>query len=75
MYTAQRAYEALDNFVINTENIDTNIPGEEARVLAHPLIQAEFGRQLRDLDELQRGVITVQELQERSKREAAEFLP
>jgi hypothetical protein len=44
-------------------------------VLSHPLIQAEFGRQLRDLYELQRGVITVQALQERSKNEAAEFLP
>ena len=75
IWAAQRAYEALDNFVINTENIDTNIPGEELHVLSHPLIQAELGRQQRDLDELHRGVVTVQRLQERAKAEAADFLP
>jgi uncharacterized protein YjaG (DUF416 family) len=75
MYTARRAYESLDHFVINTENMDTNRPGEEARVLSHPLIQSEFGRQLRDLDELQRGTITVPELQARARKEAVEFLP
>lgn len=51
-WAGRRAYEALDHFVINSENIDTSIPGGEERVLAHPLVQAEFARQRRDLDEL-----------------------
>lgn len=51
-WSAQTAYESLDNFVINREGIDTNQPGGEARVLSHPLIQAELLRQQRDLNEL-----------------------
>ncbi len=75
LWAARRAYETLDTFVINTEDIDTNIPGVEARMLSHPLIQAELGRQQRDLDELQRGEVTVQGLQKRAKAEATDFLP
>lgn len=55
VWAARVAYEALDNFVINSENIDTNKPGEEQRVIAHPLVQAELARQHRDLDELAAG--------------------
>jgi len=51
-WAARVAYEALDNFIINKEGIDTNRPGEELRVLSHPLVQAEFDRQERDLREL-----------------------
>jgi hypothetical protein len=47
-----RTYEALDNWVINRDDIDPNKPGAEERVLSDPLIQAEFARQRRDLDEL-----------------------
>jgi uncharacterized protein YjaG (DUF416 family) len=75
VWAARRAYEALDHFVINHEHIDTNSAGAEARVLAHPLIQAELLRQQRDLEELLRGTITLQQLRERSKEEAAYFLP
>jgi uncharacterized protein YjaG (DUF416 family) len=51
-WAARVAYEALDNFVINKDNIDTNRPGEELRVLSHPIVQAEFARQERDLRDL-----------------------
>ncbi|MFO0758498.1 MAG: DUF416 family protein [Byssovorax sp.] len=54
-WTARVAYEALDNFVINSAGIDMNKPGEEPRVIAHPLVQAELDRQQRDLDELGAG--------------------
>ena len=75
VWAAYCAYEALDDFVINHEHIDTNIEGAHARVLAHPLIQAELLRQQRDLEEILRGTITLQQLRERSKEEAAYFLP
>ncbi len=42
----------MDNFVINGEDIDTNTPGAELRVLAHPLVQAELARQLSDIEDL-----------------------
>ena len=74
-WAARRCYEALDNYVINHEAIDTSIPGEEARVRSHPLVQAELGRQQRDLNELLCGEIAIISLWERSKAEAASFLP
>jgi hypothetical protein len=46
------ATQPLDHFVINEEDIDTNQPGAESKVIAHPLIQAELGRQQRDLEEM-----------------------
>ena len=51
-WAARVAYEALDNFVINREDIDTNRPGGELKVISHPIVQTELGRQRRDLDEL-----------------------
>jgi len=51
-WSAGRSYEALDHYVIVTEEIDVNSQGAEARILAHPLVQAELGRQQRDLQEL-----------------------
>lgn len=74
-WAARRSYETLDTYVINHENIDTNIPGAEAQVLAHPLVQAELARLQRDLDELLHGAITIDRLRERAKAEASEFLP
>jgi hypothetical protein len=72
-----RAYEALDNWVINTEHIDTNQSGAEERVLSHPLVQAELGRQRRDLEELlgvrNEGAIAdaVAQLRDQAKAEAS----
>lgn len=51
-WAARVAYEALDNFVINTEDIDTNRPGGELQVLSHALVQAELARQRTDLEEM-----------------------
>jgi hypothetical protein len=74
-WAARHLYEVLDDFVINREHIDTNQPGRENRVLAHPLIQAELARQRRDLEELFQADEanipgTVVRLQERAKAEA-----
>jgi uncharacterized protein YjaG (DUF416 family) len=74
-WAARRAYEAVDHYVINTEHINTNSPGAEARILSHPLVHAELARQQRDLDELLRRTVTVGSLRERSGMEAAIFLP
>ena len=51
-WAARVAYEALDNFVINKEHIDTTLPEGEARVVSHHLVQAELARQQADLDDL-----------------------
>ncbi len=52
MYSAEQAYEALDHFVINRDNVNLNALGAERRIVADPLIQAELARQIRDIDEL-----------------------
>jgi Protein of unknown function (DUF416) len=77
VWAARVAYEALDNLVINTEGIDTNNPGEEARVLSHPLVQAELDRQWRDLEDLAssaRGTgEVIERVRERAKADASVF--
>ncbi len=74
-WAARCAYEAIDHYVVNHEKVDTNIPGAEARVLAHPIIQSELARQQRDLSELHGSTISANGLRERSKAEASVFLP
>lgn len=71
---ARRAYEALDHFVMNSEDIDLNDPGAEELVLASVLIQQELGRQLRDLHDLRSAAVTLQAFRDRSRREAPSFL-
>jgi hypothetical protein len=74
-WAATVACDALDDFVIIRDDIDTNVPGSEARVAADPLMQAELARQQRDLEEMLQGTTTAQGLRERSKSEAALFIP
>jgi uncharacterized protein YjaG (DUF416 family) len=52
MWSAERVYNALDQFVVDRENIVLWRRGAMERVLAHPLIQAELARQRRDIEEL-----------------------
>lgn len=58
VWPAQCAHASLNEFVIERENIDTNKTGWQYQVLSHPLVQAEFARELRDLDDLLREVLT-----------------
>ena len=73
-WAATVACDALDDFLINRDDIDTNVPGSEARLVSDPLMQAELTRQQRDLEQLLQGMTTVQGLQERSKLEAVQFI-
>lgn len=75
VWAARRAYEALDSYVTTLEDIDTNVPGEEERVLSSDLIQSELIRQERDLNQLQQGSITLEELRQRAIAEGRSFLP
>jgi uncharacterized protein YjaG (DUF416 family) len=52
MWAARNVYEALDNFVIHINNIKDTADCED-EVIAHPLIQNEFYRQLEDMEMLQ----------------------
>jgi hypothetical protein len=51
-WAAQRAYEAVDHFVVTENAIDTSKPGAGERILSSALVQAELRRQRRDIDEL-----------------------
>jgi hypothetical protein len=76
-WAARIAYEALDDFIVNSGNIDTNKPGAENRVLAHPLVQAELARQDRDLDDLRDHADSahiIANIRDRARAEATSFL-
>ncbi|WP_437949188.1 DUF416 family protein [Sorangium sp. So ce296] len=77
-WAARVAYEALDNLISNNERIDPNTPGNELRILSHPLVQAELGRQERDIRTLlaadhRETTRTVQELRDRARADASAF--
>ena len=69
-WAARRAYEALDHYVINRGDIDTNKPGAEERVLGHPAVQGELARQRRDLDEALAGDMDARDLAARLRERA-----
>src|SRR5258705_9062200 len=48
-WAGRTLYAAADNFVIDHDRIDMNLPGSELRVLSHPLVQTELAHQLHDL--------------------------
>jgi len=76
MWASRRAYECLDNYVINQENIDTNQPNGEQEVLSNTLIQAELARQRRDLDDLlsnEMKLTTLHRLRQRAVADAGSF--
>ncbi len=51
-WAARLVYEALDNFLHNRPGLYVGGEAAVAKELSHPLIQGEFGRQRRDLDDL-----------------------
>lgn len=77
-WSARRAYEALDHYVINKDDIDTNQAGAEEKVIRHSLIQSELVRQRRDLNELSNVMDIATEsvasaFRERAQREGIHF--
>lgn len=52
MWSAQRAFDSVDYFVTNRDNVNLNAPDALEQTLADPLVQAELARQGRDMDEL-----------------------
>jgi len=56
MWAAQRAYSALNEYVIQRFAVDTNAPHAQAFIDSFPMIQAELSRQQVDLAELRAAV-------------------
>jgi hypothetical protein len=52
VWAAGRVHDAVDKHVVHLLGIEILFPGEDARLDAHPLIQAEFRRQRADLADL-----------------------
>jgi uncharacterized protein YjaG (DUF416 family) len=76
-WSARRAYEALDHFLMFDDS-GVVASANEQRLLEHPLVQAELARQRRDLDELLRareGAVdeVAARLRDRAKEEGATF--
>jgi hypothetical protein len=74
IWAARRACDALDEYIMNHDNIDTNVSGGEECILNHPLMQKELSRQARDLEELHEAKITIGQLCPRATTEAVDFL-
>jgi uncharacterized protein YjaG (DUF416 family) len=55
-WSARRAYEAVDQFVVRQHKLDTEARRDEKRVLAYPAIQNELERQDRDLESLSKRI-------------------
>lgn len=74
-WSARRAYEAVDNFVVAQQETAPNSAQAEEQILAHPLIQRELSRQQRDLEELltatARNLISIsQQIHQRAQAES-----
>ena len=75
------AYESLDHYVTNRLNPIIIEPNVEARILAHPLVQAELERQQVDLSQLHAAATTsageievIDQLHLHSQNDAPRFL-
>jgi hypothetical protein len=69
---ADYAFGVPWSIVVNRERVDLNLPESEAAVLGHLLVQAELGRQDRDMQELLLGpdrAELVRRLRDRARRE------
>jgi uncharacterized protein YjaG (DUF416 family) len=53
VWAARRVYEAVDHYVLHASGNNFTLPGDNSRVIEHPLVQAELKRQERDISELQ----------------------
>jgi uncharacterized protein YjaG (DUF416 family) len=53
VWAARRVYEAVDNFIVRTDEGMPSSHLEEQQILAHPLIQRELARQKYDLEQLE----------------------
>ena len=73
--TASQTYDALDGYVTEVAGYVLLDASLRAIVRQHPLIQAEFRRQARDIDELLSGEVDLKVIRERVERESQEFIP
>jgi uncharacterized protein YjaG (DUF416 family) len=60
VWAARRAYNALDDFVVNSLHLDLNEKGLRDRIMSHPAVQAELERQRRDIADLRREPAAVE---------------
>lgn len=74
-WAAECARETLEESVMEKEEIQGYPAEVNDRLDRHPLLRAEVARQNRDLDDLSRRAVTLDELRQRSQKEAREFLP
>jgi hypothetical protein len=86
IHSANQTFNSIDNFLTSpiggVPQFDETQPGTSAKVLAHPLSQAEHRRQERDLQEIERAALrpdaipaVVDGLRRRSSVEAKDFIP
>jgi uncharacterized protein YjaG (DUF416 family) len=74
-WAARSAFEAVHEFVVNTENVNVQDRDANEAVMFDPSVQAELHRQLRDLTELFNGTVTVDAMRSRAEHEGLDLLP
>jgi hypothetical protein len=80
VWAARKPIEILDLYLTRRLDFDPNRSGDETMVRSHPLMQAEFARQRRDVAEVARVRWNLSEeilepLQQRARAEAETLLP
>jgi len=80
MCAAERAYNALDEYINQKFRIDINAPGAQSRIDSFPIIQAELARQQADLADLRAAAknpgseaAVIARIKHRAEHDAASF--
>jgi hypothetical protein len=81
MWAAERAYSALDQYIVERFGVDVNAPHAQARIDAFPIMQAELSRQRADLLDLNAAAkrpgneaAVIAQIKRRAERDAVSFL-
>jgi hypothetical protein len=81
LWAAERAYSALDQYIIERFGVDVNAPHAQARIDAFSIMQAELSRQRADLLDLHGAAkhpgneaAVIARIKRRAERDAVSFL-
>jgi hypothetical protein len=74
VWSARCAYEALEYFIVRSEDIRLNAIVAKSLVLSRPVVQTELARQQRDVDELIAHSVSTNQVLERARAEGETFL-
>jgi hypothetical protein len=80
LWAVERAYSALDHYIIQRFTVDVNVPRVQSLIDSFPMMQAELARQQADLAELRASAedpdnqaVVIARIKHRAENDAASF--